>query len=64
MIPPLPDLLIEPIVRMALAEDLGRAGDITAQACIAADARLNAVFAVRQPGVLAPLASVTMPPMW
>ena len=55
MIPPLPDLLIEPIVRMALAEDLGRAGDITAQACIAADARLNAVFAVRQPGVLAGL---------
>ena len=55
MIPPLPDLLIEPIVRMALAEDLGRAGDITAQACIAADARLNAVFAVRQSGVLAGL---------
>ena len=55
MIAPLPDLLIEPIVRMALAEDLGRAGDITAQACIAADARLNAVFAVRQPGVLAGL---------
>ena len=52
MISPLPDLLIEPIVRMALAEDLGRAGDITAQACIAADARLDAVFVVRQSGVL------------
>ena len=42
MIAPLPDLLIEPIVRAALAEDLGRAGDITAQACIAPDARLTA----------------------
>jgi nicotinate-nucleotide pyrophosphorylase (carboxylating) len=56
MISPLPDLLIEPVVRAALAEDLGRAGDITAQACIAADARLEAVFAVRQRGVLSGLA--------
>jgi nicotinate-nucleotide pyrophosphorylase (carboxylating) len=56
MIEPLPDLLIEPVVRAALAEDLGRAGDITAQACIAAEARLDAVFAVRQRGVLSGLA--------
>ena len=56
MIEPLPDLLIEPIVRAALAEDLGRAGDITAMACIDAEARLDAVFAVRQRGVLAGLA--------
>ena len=33
MIEPLPDLLVAPVVRAALAEDLGRAGDITAQAC-------------------------------
>lgn len=56
MIEPLPDLLIEPVVRAALAEDLGRAGDITAMACIDADARLDAVFAVRQRGVLSGLA--------
>jgi nicotinate-nucleotide pyrophosphorylase (carboxylating) len=56
MIEPLPDLLIEPVVRAALAEDLGRAGDITAQACISAEARLDAVFAVRQRGVLCGLA--------
>ncbi|HVI33673.1 carboxylating nicotinate-nucleotide diphosphorylase [Phenylobacterium sp.] len=56
MIEPLPDLLIAPIVRAALAEDLGRAGDITAQACIPADARLAAVFAARKPGVIAGLA--------
>ncbi len=56
MTAPIPDLLIAPVVTAALAEDLGRAGDVTAQACIAADARLSAVFAARQPGVVAGLA--------
>lgn len=49
----LPDVLIEPVVRMALAEDLGRAGDVTAMACIPADARMKAGFVARRPGVLA-----------
>ena len=40
---------------MALAEDLGRAGDITAQACIDAEARLSVVFAARQDGRVAGL---------
>jgi nicotinate-nucleotide pyrophosphorylase (carboxylating) len=48
-------LLIEPIVRAALAEDLGRAGDITTDAVVPADARIDAVIAARQPGVLAGL---------
>lgn len=48
-------LLIEPIVRAALAEDLGRAGDITTDAVVAEDARIEAVMAARQPGVLAGL---------
>jgi nicotinate-nucleotide pyrophosphorylase (carboxylating) len=56
MIPPIPDFLIAPVVTAALAEDLGRAGDVTAQACIAAETRLSAVFAARQPGVIAGLA--------
>jgi nicotinate-nucleotide pyrophosphorylase (carboxylating) len=56
MIEPLPDLLIEPIVRAALAEDLGRAGDITSAATIDADARLTATFANRKAGVIAGLA--------
>ena len=56
MTPPLPDILIEPIVRAALAEDLGRAGDITSAACVAADARLAARFASRKTGVVAGLA--------
>ncbi|MRL67643.1 carboxylating nicotinate-nucleotide diphosphorylase [Brevundimonas sp. SPF441] len=49
----LPEVLIEPVVRLALAEDLGRAGDMTAMACIPEDARMKAAFAARKPGVLA-----------
>lgn len=49
----LPEVLIEPVVRLALAEDLGRAGDITARAVAPEGARLRAVFAAREPGVLA-----------
>ena len=51
----LPDLLIRPVVEHALAEDLGRAGDITA-ALIDADARLTAVFAARKEGRVCGLA--------
>jgi nicotinate-nucleotide pyrophosphorylase (carboxylating) len=56
MIAPIPDLLIQPVVSAALAEDLGRAGDVTAQACIEAHARLSTVFAARQNGIVAGLA--------
>jgi nicotinate-nucleotide pyrophosphorylase (carboxylating) len=56
MIAPIPDLLIQPVVAAALAEDLGRAGDVTAQACIDAEARFSAVFAARQAGTVAGLA--------
>ena len=52
----LPDLLIEPVVRAGLAEDLGRAGDVTSTACVPAEARLAAGFAVRRGGVVAGLA--------
>jgi nicotinate-nucleotide pyrophosphorylase (carboxylating) len=50
MTPALPDILIEPIVRDALAEDLGRAGDVTSMATIDAGARFAAVFAARKDG--------------
>jgi len=53
MSPALPEVLIRPIVQAALAEDLGRAGDVTAAACIPARSRLSAVFSARKPGVLA-----------
>lgn len=49
----LPDLMIEPVVRLALAEDLGRAGDMTAMACIPQGARMRAAFAARKAGLLA-----------
>lgn len=52
----LPDVVVEPVVRAALAEDLGLAGDITSQACIPPRARLSAVFVARESGVIAGLA--------
>ena len=56
MISPLPDILIEPIVRAALLEDLGRAGDVTAAACLPAGEQITATFAARAEGRLAGLA--------
>ncbi len=60
MIEPLPDLLIQPIVRAALAEDLGRAGDITSAACIGAGTRMSARFVARQAGTVAGLDCVRL----
>jgi nicotinate-nucleotide pyrophosphorylase (carboxylating) len=48
-------LIIEPVVRAALLEDLGRAGDITTDAVVPAEATVEAVIAARQRGVLAGL---------
>src|SRR5437879_13728890 len=48
-------LVIEPIVRAALLEDLGRAGDITTEAIVPEEAEVEAVIAARQPGVVAGL---------
>lgn len=60
MIEPLPDLLVAPIVRATLAEDLGRAGDVTAQACVPADAILTADFVARRGGVVAGLSCIRL----
>ena len=51
---------VSEVVRAALAEDLGRAGDITSQACIDADARLAATFVARADGILAGLECVAL----
>lgn len=48
----LPQTLIEPIVRIALAEDFGRAGDITTNATIPLAATANWVMRSRQNGVI------------
>ncbi|PZO51712.1 MAG: carboxylating nicotinate-nucleotide diphosphorylase [Alphaproteobacteria bacterium] len=55
MLPPLPDVLLEPIVKFALAEDLGAAGDITTDALIDADAEGRWVIRAREAGVVAGL---------
>jgi nicotinate-nucleotide pyrophosphorylase (carboxylating) len=52
---PLPTVLVEPVVRRALLEDLGRAGDITTDAIVPAGLRTTTVLAARQPGVVAGL---------
>ena len=52
---PLPDTLLRPLIQAALAEDLGRAGDITSAACIDADATLSVAFTTRQDGRIAGL---------
>jgi len=50
---PLPAIMVEPLVRAALLEDLGRAGDITTDATIDAAATMSGVIAARQPGAIA-----------
>ncbi len=52
---PLPELMVEPIVRAALLEDLGRAGDITTDAVVPAGHVSRLVLAARQDGVVAGL---------
>jgi nicotinate-nucleotide pyrophosphorylase (carboxylating) len=47
--------MIEPLVRIALLEDLGRAGDLTTDAIVPADRRATTLLVARQPGVVAGL---------
>jgi nicotinate-nucleotide pyrophosphorylase (carboxylating) len=51
----LPNVVIEPIVRMALAEDLGRAGDVTTLATVDPELEVQWVLRARGLGVLAGL---------
>jgi len=59
-IAPLPILLIDPMVRNALTEDLGRAGDITTDAIVPADLTARLVLNARQAGVVAGLDCATL----
>ncbi|HEX3500961.1 MAG TPA: carboxylating nicotinate-nucleotide diphosphorylase [Stellaceae bacterium] len=54
-IPSLSPLLFEPLVRAALCEDLGRAGDITTDAIVPDDARAQTALVARQDGIVAGL---------
>ena len=51
----LPMLMLEPVVRAALLEDLGRAGDLTTDAIVPAAHRATTLLVARQPGVVAGL---------
>ncbi len=52
---PLPAVMLEPLVRTALLEELGRAGDVTTDAIVPAHQQGRMVFSARQPGVVAGL---------
>ncbi|MCT7377194.1 carboxylating nicotinate-nucleotide diphosphorylase [Chelativorans salis] len=52
-VPPLPPILFEPLVRSALTEDIGRAGDLTSDAVVSADLHAEMTFVAREPGVIA-----------
>ena len=54
-IPPLPAIMIEPMVRATLLEDLGRAGDLTTDSIVPTDAVTRCALIARQPGVVAGL---------
>ena len=54
-VPPLPTPIIEPLVRAALIEDLGRAGDITTDAIVPGEAQAETALVARQAGVVAGL---------
>jgi nicotinate-nucleotide pyrophosphorylase (carboxylating) len=55
----LPPLLYEPLVRRALEEDLGRAGDLTSDAILAPDLQAEARVVARKPGRIAGLEAAT-----
>ncbi len=59
-IPSLPDLLVEPVVRSALLEDLGRAGDLTTDSIVPSTARARTALVARQRGVVAGLGAASM----
>ena len=52
---PLPAIMLEPLVRAALLEDLGRAGDLTTDAIVPKGLRTTTALSARQPGVVAGL---------
>jgi nicotinate-nucleotide pyrophosphorylase (carboxylating) len=54
-VPSLASIMIEPLVRTALLEDLGRAGDITTDAIVPAATRADTALVARQAGVVAGL---------
>jgi nicotinate-nucleotide pyrophosphorylase (carboxylating) len=55
MLTPLPDAMLEPLVRHALLEDLGRGGDITTNSIVPLSTHWKGALVARQKGVVAGL---------
>lgn len=55
VVPPLPDVMLEPLVRATLLEDLGRAGDLTTDAMVSRTEQAELRIVAREAGVLAGL---------
>lgn len=55
MLPALPDIMLEPLVRAGLLEDLGRGGDLTTNAVLKGTERVRVSLRCREKGVLAAL---------
>ncbi|HTU82384.1 MAG TPA: carboxylating nicotinate-nucleotide diphosphorylase [Candidatus Acidoferrales bacterium] len=51
--PALSRLAVEPLIRAALLEDVGRGGDITTDAIVAPETQARALLVARRPGVVA-----------
>ena len=51
-LPPLPRIVIEPVVRRALEEDFGNAGDATANLLVPASATAKLYFRARETGII------------
>jgi nicotinate-nucleotide pyrophosphorylase (carboxylating) len=54
-LPAMPYILIEPLVRMALLEDIGRAGDLTTDAIVPVGRLATTLVVARQQGIVAGL---------
>lgn len=60
VLPPLPDIVLEPIVRLALAEDLGVAGDVTTDALIDPSTQARWALRAREAGIVAGIDAATL----
>ncbi|RKQ72020.1 nicotinate-nucleotide pyrophosphorylase [carboxylating] [Litorimonas taeanensis] len=59
-LPDLPQIVIEPIVRMALSEDFGESGDLTASLLVPKSAIGSLVMRARETGVIAGLQAASL----
>lgn len=63
-LPSLPDMILDPLVRAALMEDLGTYGDLTTRTVIPAGTRYRAQLRAREAGVVSACRSRAWPSTW